>query len=972
MRRKLTVYIILIVVILTVANFAAGMFFTQNGLYELMDKNLLLARGLANDSISTKIGLLKADAQTIAARIGDSAPTEEDIESLMGELLEQYPEFLSLTLFDKNGIVAECGRATTAEYLLQEKYIQEAFTGRTVISTTRTTQTTRELVMNVCTPVGDSHVLTATISGMTFTDMLSPYKLWDTGNLLMTDEEGTIIADGRFEYMVRDRWNFIELAKDSSDKEIISVGKVFDAMINSDEGTGELVYQGVERFCTYERISASEDGWRLALMAPTLESPAMTVQQGLIVSSLFFLAIGIIAAPFISKRLALPYNQIEEQKQRLEEMNVIALTASEAKSAFLANMSHEMRTPLNAVVGLSELTLAADTLSGDDRENTEKIYGAGMALLGIVNDILDLSKIESGKLELVKAPYDTPSFINDVTMINEVRIGSKPIVFNVDAPEDFPARLLGDEMRVKQMCNNLLSNAFKYSKEGQVDWKLRAERSVGGFLITCTVSDTGIGITPENLSRLFQNYSRVDLEVNHHIEGTGLGLSITKQLVESMGGTITAESVYGKGSTFTLHFEQGYAGEATIGADIAAHLKDFKYIDRNRTRNLNFVRVKMPYAKILVVDDVVNNLDVVRGILKPYGMQVDCVMDGQSAIDCIKSEKVHYDAIFMDHMMPEMDGVEATRIIREEIGTEYAQTIPILALTANAIEGNEAWFLQNGFQAFLSKPIDIMAMDAVLRKWVRDKDKEASCSKDGQETVADGDTTLDTAAADEPNRRNLQERRSGYDRRFASKEKVTNPRGGLFSQLHVAGIDVALGLGRFGGDEEIYLEILTSYVDNTPALCKQLPLLEKTNREKYIVVLHGIKGSSRNIGAELIGAKLESLEKAARANNNAYIEANGAAVVHELSHLLSAIEAALHAVSGAGNEKPKREAPDAAVLARLKEACAAFDMTSIDTAMDELKRYDYTTGAGLVTWLSEQVLVMGFDEIVERLSRSTE
>ncbi|GHT79332.1 hypothetical protein FACS1894104_3870 [Actinomycetota bacterium] len=982
MRKRIVAYIILIIVVLTAANFLASMFFTQNGLHQTMDKNLLLARDLANDLVSTKIDLLKSDANTIAARLlsvdntdtaGNADNADNNLRSMLQEELDQYPEFLALTIFDQNGIVAECGTSTTSEYFLQEKYIQEAFSGRTVISTTRTDEGSRNLVMHVCTPVGQTQVLSVTIPGMMFTDLLAKFKLWETGNLLIVDEFGTIIADGRYEYMVRDRWNFIKMAQTSTDKEVNSVATVFETMINSDEGTGQLIYDGVERFCTYKRITASKDGWRVAVMAPMPESPLTGVQNGLILSAVFFLIIGIVGAIPISRRLSRPYNKIEEQKHQLEQMNKIALAASKTKSAFLANMSHEMRTPLNAVVGLSELTLGSDTLHGDDRNNTEKVFSAGMTLLGIVNDILDLSKIESGKLELIEAEYDTPSFINDVAMINTVRIGSKPIAFNIDVSEDFPAQLFGDELRIKQMCSNLLSNAFKYSREGRVDWTLRAQRHSAGYTIVIAVSDTGIGIKPENLTKLFLDYSQLDLEINNHIEGTGLGLSITKQLVEAMDGTITATSEYGKGSTFTLKFEQGDVGAETIGKEVAAHLQDFKYIDRNRLRNQNFVRVKMPYARVLVVDDVKNNLDVVCGILKPYEIQVDCVTDGQSAINLIKLADVHYDAIFMDQMMPEMDGIEATRIIREEIGTEYAQNIPILALTANAVKGSEEKFLQSGFQAFLSKPIDIMAMDAVLRKWVRDKSKETDVwSKTDQPPGADGSAVLNPTAQVEANRRSLQERRRGYDRRIVNVEINSEPAGSLLSKLRAAGIDVGQGLGRFSGNEEIYLEILTSYVNNTPDLCKQLQALETTDNEKYAIVLHGIKGSSRNIGAEIISTKAESLEKAARSNRTAFIEANGAAFVRELNDLLAAIRAALQDVSSTGNQKPKRDAPDAALLDQLKEACASFDMIGIDAAMDELKRYDYKTDSDLVAWLSDQVLVMGFDEIVQRLSEPKE
>ncbi|GHU64790.1 hypothetical protein AGMMS49983_11280 [Clostridia bacterium] len=973
MRRKAAVFIIAIVVALTVANFGAGMFFTQNGLYQSMDRNLSLARDLASSLISTKINLLKADAETVAERILNAELKGEDIDSVLREQLDLHTDFLSFTVFDRKGIVAEYGSTRTAERFLNEKYIQQAFLGQNVISTTRIDENTGELVMHICVPVGTQQVLSVTISGLLFTELIENYKFWENGNILILDEEGVVIADGRYAYMVNNRWDFVNMTSENNDitaaphKDTASVQAVFTEIIHSDEGIGELTYDGVDRFCIYKRISGSAEGWHVAVMAPVPESPAVGVQRGLLGSTVLFLIVGIVIAIFISKTVARPYYKIEEQARNLEQMNEVAQGALEAKTGFLANMSHEMRTPLNAIIGLSELTLGTDTLDPDNRENTEKVYSAGMTLLGIVNDILDLSKIESGKFELNDEEYNTPSLINDVATINAVRIGSKPITFNIDVAYDFPSQLLGDEIRVKQMFSNLLSNAFKYSKEGTVNWSLRAEHIPGGYLVTSIVCDTGIGIKPENLEKLFSDYNQLDTKINRQLEGTGLGLSITKQLAEAMGGNISVESEYGKGSVFTLRFVQKDVGARPIGFEIAKHLQNFNYTDQNRIRNHAFVRVKMPYARVLVVDDVASNLDVVRGILKPYEIKVDCVMDGRSAIGLIREKEVSYDAIFMDHMMPGMDGIEATRVIREEIGTEYAQNIPILALTANALVGNEEMFLQNGFQAFLTKPIDIMAMDAALRRWVRDKSREADIPPAEEDAV-----TKQDAGETEDERRCFRERRNGADRRAATKSELQESNGRLFSKLHAIGIDARDGLGRFSGDVELYLEILAAYVRTTPELLKELQVFEKDDRERYAVALHGIKGSSRNIGAEIISAKAEALEKAAKAGNTAYVEANGEPFLQELTLFFAGIRTFLEEVFEDTCEKQKREAPDPLVLERLKDACVAFDMTGIDAAMDELGSYEYETGTDLVAWLSEQILIMGFEEIALRLSREAE
>ncbi|MDR1496484.1 MAG: response regulator, partial [Clostridiales Family XIII bacterium] len=391
-------------------------------------------------------------------------------------------------------------------------------------------------------------------------------------------------------------------------------------------------------------------------------------------------------------------DKINSQNENLVRLKEVAEQASETKSNFLANMSHEMRTPLNAIIGLSELELGEENVDGTARENLEKIYGAGMTLLSTINDVLDISKIESGKFELTPVEYDTPSLINDTITLNIMRIHEKPIDFRLHVDEDMPAALFGDELRVKQVFNNILSNAFKYTREGTVDWSIEFERDGDSVWLISTVRDSGIGIKKEDMAKLFSDYNQVDTKSNRAIEGTGLGLAITKKVVGMMDGDILVESEYMKGSTFTLRLRQGYVNDKVIGKNISESLMRFSYTDKKRDKSQKMLRAWIPYARVLVVDDVPTNLDVARGMMKPYGMTIDCVTSGQAAIDRIRGDDVQYDAIFMDHMMPEMDGIEATRIIREKIGTDYAKNVPVVALTANAVVGTEQVFLANGFQ----------------------------------------------------------------------------------------------------------------------------------------------------------------------------------------------------------------------------------------------------------------------------------
>ncbi|MDR3278332.1 MAG: response regulator, partial [Oscillospiraceae bacterium] len=564
------------------------------------------------------------------------------------------------------------------------------------------------------------------------------------------------------------------------------------------------------------------------------------------------------------------------------------------------------------------------------------------------------SKIESGKFEIIPVEYDTPSLINDTAVLNIVRIGSKRITFNLHIDEALPGVLIGDELRVKQVFNNLLSNAFKYTNEGSVDWTIRAENDGDDAVwLISEVADSGIGIREEDLKKLFSDYNQVDTRSNRKIEGTGLGLSITKNLVEMMGGEISVESKFGEGSKFTVRLRQGRVNDVVIGAQVAENLRNFRYNDKKRDRSEKLIRVSLPYARVLVVDDVPTNLDVAKGMLRPYGMQVDCVPSGIEAIALIRAENVRYNAIFMDHMMPELDGVEAVRIIREEIGTEYAKTVPILALTANALAGNEEMFLKNGFQAFLSKPIDIMQLDAAVNQWVRDKEaeKDVPPGLDGRRSGSDRRT------GEEDGRRSGNDRRTGEERRGQA--------GADWERLSADGLDTDAGLARFGGDAEVYLEVVRSYLRHTPELLETArAACAEASLPEYAVTVHGLKSSSRSIGANGLGARAEALERAAKGGDAAFVRENNGAFLADAEKLLEQLAASLETGEG---DKPRKAAPDSETLRRLLDACERFDIDGVDRHMSELEAFSYESGGELTEWLRAQVSRTGFKQIAERL-----
>ena len=402
---------------------------------------------------------------------------------------------------------------------------------------------------------------------------------------------------------------------------------------------------------------------------------------------------------------------LDTEKQRIE-----AEAANKAKSAFLSTMSHEIRTPMNAILGITEIQLRNETLSPEVKEALDNIHISGEMLLGIINDILDLSKIEAGKLELIPAKYQLASLICDTALLNIMRIGSKPIEFELQVDENLPTLLLGDELRVKQILNNLLSNAFKYTIEGTVRLSVTMEKCSGSnVIIVFRVSDTGQGMTEEQVSELFNEYTRFNLEANRATEGTGLGMSITRNLIRMMKGDIAIESEPGKGSVFTVRLPQVNIGSDVLGKETVNNLHNFRINNKVRVKDTLLVREPMPYGKVLIVDDVEINIYVARGLLTPYKLEIDSAESGIEAIEKITKGNT-YDIIFMDHMMPNMDGMETTQVIRD-----MGYNRPIVALTANAVTGQAEIFMQNGFDDFISKPIDVRRLNTVLNKLIRDK-----------------------------------------------------------------------------------------------------------------------------------------------------------------------------------------------------------------------------------------------------------
>jgi PAS domain S-box-containing protein len=617
-----------------------------------------------------------------------------------------------------------------------------------------------------------------------------------------------------------------------------------------------------------------------------------------------------------------------------KEMEEAIKAASSAKSAFLANMSHELRTPLNVVIGLTDLLLEDRHMPDHIMSNLLKISTAGGTLLSIVNDVLDFSKIESGKLEINPVEYYTASLLNDVITIVVTRLAEKPVAFNLDIDADLPGKLYGDDLRVKQIFTNLLNNAVKYTNKGSINFSVNCTREGDIVWMDAAVSDTGIGIRSEDIEKLFSEYNQVDTKANRSIEGTGLGLAITKRLAVMMQGNVRVESEYGKGTTFRVRVRQGFVNDAPIGKDAADKLRHFCFDDDKRLAGKKLVRLNLSYARVLVVDDMQTNLDVAAGFLGKYKMKVDCLNNGKAAIERVREGVPVYNAIFMDHMMPGMDGIETAYAIRA-LDTEYARNIPIIALTANAIHGTENLFFEHGFQAFISKPIDVKEMDSVIRKWVRDGAHE------------------DVPIYEESFAANVQ----------AEGEDIT---------IEIPGVDVKKALSLYDGSLKIYLPLLRSYAANTPAVLEKLRSVTAETLSDYVITVHGLKGTSANVGAQAIREAALELEMKSRDDDLDFVLENNGKLIHDAEIIVENIKAWLRQYDESHNAKPRLKAPDRKLLSKLKRSFENYDMKGINTAMTELKIADYDEDSDLPAWLAERIEVSEFAEAAERLAKYEE
>ena len=567
--------------------------------------------------------------------------------------------------------------------------------------------------------------------------------------------------------------------------------------------------------------------------------------------------------------------QYETVKTKIKQDNALeeARRANEAKTDFLANTSHEIRTPINAVLGMNEMILResakAEKLSGASpmayheafrkiRNYAGNVDSAGSNLLAIINDILDFTKIEEGKMDIVEVEYRLSTVVNDVSNMIYFKAKEKKLAFTTDVDESLPDLLYGDVVRVRQVITNILNNAVKYTDEGSVSLKIagnRREKTSDArpvIELIVSVTDTGIGISGENLGKLFGKFERVDLERNSTKEGTGLGLAISKMLLEMMGGDIRVESTYGVGSTFTVVIPQKVLSEEPVGN---FKEKFEKALGEKKAYHESF---RAPEARLLIVDDTNMNLLVATEFLQDTLVGIDTASSGREAVKLALQNK--YDVILMDQRMPEMDGEETFREIRSHRDGPNIDT-PVICMTADAVVGARERYLSKGFNYYLTKPIDSTYLEMMLKKYI---------PAEKIETVTEEEE--DSQAGKQP------------------EERIESP----FVILDSSGINTARGLANCGGDDEFYHTILLEYLRGADEKKEDLEkFLAAGDFQNYGILIHSLKSTSAMIGAEAPCKLAQALEAAAKDGNGDYVRSNHGAFLDQYDATLGAIKKAV-------------------------------------------------------------------------------
>ncbi len=600
---------------------------------------------------------------------------------------------------------------------------------------------------------------------------------------------------------------------------------------------------------------------------------------------------------------------LQQKNEELEAAKSAVEKAEYARDIFLANMSHELRTPINTILGLNELILR-ESQEETIKEYARDIRQAGNILLALVSDILDFSKLEADKLELTEGIYDVSSLLNDLINSISVQQRRKKLDLALEIAQDIPYKLFGDEIHIRQIIGNLLSNAVRYTDKGKItlhmSWKELKDDTIEIYVI---VKDTGIGIKEKDIPKLFQAFQRMDSTARSNDDRTGLGLAITYRLIEMMGGKLEVQSVYGKGSAFSFKIVQKVVDREPLG--------DFEKQYAESLRSIEDYHEKFiaPMGRILIVDDNAMNLAVAQGLLKGTRLQIDVAASGEECLELIKRKTYHL--ICMDHMMPVMDGVQTLHAIRELEGNP-SKDIPVIALTANAVAGAKEMYLKEGFQDYLTKPIDADKLENMLIEYLPSNVVYL---------------THNQKISDE------------YEQAEEGSELAIRE-----SQLYLIGFNLRNGLRYMGGDKALYGKVLHDFHSILQEKEEALKdFLQKGDMPGYTIIVHSLKGNARNVGADDLADEAFELEKMAKAGQLEDVTVRSPILFSMMNSMRNSLKVYLES-EDAEEKKPEQAESEGGIrisedewVSALRELAARLDDFDGDSAaakLRELKRYE--------------------------------